>query len=70
MKVGVKWADFTKTDNSCAAAPRQRLTRPTDLDTAFDDVGVLEKVRTVGKCSPRHQTKLIYISLSYIWRVQ
>jgi len=24
-KVGVKWEDFTKTDNSCAAAPRQRL---------------------------------------------
>jgi len=42
-KVGVKWSDFSVTDNSCKPAPPLRLARPGDLDTLADDALVIEK---------------------------
>ena len=46
-KVGVKFSDFTVTDNSCKAEPPLRLAKIADLDTLGDDVRVVEK--DIGK---------------------
>lgn len=43
QKVGLKWEDFTVTDNTCGPEPPLRVTRPVDLDTLADDVVELER---------------------------
>ena len=41
-RLGLRWSDFTETDNTCGPAPPLTVTRPADLDTLADDVRALE----------------------------
>jgi len=42
-RAGLDFSQFTPVDNKCGPQPPLMLTRPTDLDTLFDDVIAVEK---------------------------
>ncbi len=47
-RLGLRWADFEQTDNTCAPEPKLAVVPPADLDTLADDVRALESEAEEG----------------------